>query len=234
MVLEEFRKSRPELQKVPMTYAGRLDPLAEGVLLVLAGEEAKNREPYLKLSKSYTATVLLGIETDTLDVLGKVIKTGLGEFNVESLKQLVQKLPGEHMLPVPQYSSVPVQGKPMFEWARSGQYVEPPVKPMVVHKAELLETRSWDATELYEYIQQSVNIVSGDFRQEEILKTWTQFFEANKSSFQSFELEIECASGTYIRSLAKFLGNKLGTCASLLKLVRTRVGSYTLDDAVKI
>jgi len=56
-----------------MTYAGRLDPLAEGLLLVLTGEECKNKEKYLGLDKEYEVDVLFGFATDTYDILGKVL-----------------------------------------------------------------------------------------------------------------------------------------------------------------
>ncbi len=51
--LEIFRKKNKEYMGVKMTYAGRLDPMASGLLLILAGEEAKNKEKYLILGKEY-------------------------------------------------------------------------------------------------------------------------------------------------------------------------------------
>lgn len=55
---------------IPLTYAGRLDPLAEGLLIVLGGEECKKKEQFLAVDKVYECTVLLGFATDTGDVLG--------------------------------------------------------------------------------------------------------------------------------------------------------------------
>ena len=68
--IERFRKTHPEYRKLPMSYAGRLDPMAEGVLLVLVGEENRNRETHLSLTKKYEFDVLFGFATDTYDVLG--------------------------------------------------------------------------------------------------------------------------------------------------------------------
>ena len=59
-------------KKIPMTYAGRLDPVAEGELLILIGEECKNKEKYLGLDKEYEVEILLGLTTDTYDILGLV------------------------------------------------------------------------------------------------------------------------------------------------------------------
>src|SRR5579871_234239 len=71
-VIREFQIQNPEYQNVKLGYAGRLDPMAEGVLLVLVGEENKKRKEYERLKKEYEFTVLFGIETDSYDALGTV------------------------------------------------------------------------------------------------------------------------------------------------------------------
>lgn len=63
--MEKARFNHPEWEKLPMTYAGRLDPVAEGLLLVLAGEDCKEKDKYLDLTKEYELSVLFGFETDT-------------------------------------------------------------------------------------------------------------------------------------------------------------------------
>jgi tRNA U55 pseudouridine synthase TruB len=68
--LLELKRVRPELADIPLTYAGRLDPMAEGLLLVLGGEKVHEKDTYLGLDKTYTVTALLGIETDSFDLLG--------------------------------------------------------------------------------------------------------------------------------------------------------------------
>ncbi len=68
--MNRFRLEHPEYEGVKMTYAGRLDPMAEGVLLVLAGERVHDKDKYLKLPKTYECTAIIGIGTDTYDILG--------------------------------------------------------------------------------------------------------------------------------------------------------------------
>jgi tRNA pseudouridine55 synthase len=74
--LERFRKNHPKFKNQKMTYAGRLDPLAEGELLVLVGESCKNKEKYLKLDKEYLVDILFGFETDSYDLLGLPVSPG--------------------------------------------------------------------------------------------------------------------------------------------------------------
>ncbi len=70
--LEKVRKEHSISADIPMTYAGRLDPMAEGVMILLVGEECKNKDQYLGLDKTYKFEILVGFETDTYDLLGKV------------------------------------------------------------------------------------------------------------------------------------------------------------------
>ena len=77
--LERFRGENPEYANIKMTYAGRLDPMASGLLVVLAGGMVQKKEEFLKLPKTYEATVVLGIESDTFDCLGIVARPPLLE-----------------------------------------------------------------------------------------------------------------------------------------------------------
>src|SRR5690606_23219787 len=69
--IQRFRAENPSYAEVSMTYLGRLDPMAEGLLLVLAGDTRK-KKAYLELDKRYEFEVLWGFETDTYDMLGLV------------------------------------------------------------------------------------------------------------------------------------------------------------------
>ena len=79
--INRFKVNNPEYKNDKMTYAGRLDPLASGVLLVLVGEECKNKEEYLKLDKEYELTILFGFKTDSFDILGMIDEKKDGAFN---------------------------------------------------------------------------------------------------------------------------------------------------------
>jgi hypothetical protein len=74
--LERLRTQKPHYAHEVLSYAGRLDPMAEGVLLCLVGSANKRREAYLDLGKEYVLDILFGFSTDTYDVLGRVMETG--------------------------------------------------------------------------------------------------------------------------------------------------------------
>lgn len=102
-------------------YAGRLDPMAEGVLVVLVGDENKRREAYLSLNKEYIVEILFGFETDSYDMLGLAPSSLAGqEKNTDVLKSYLGSFVDVHDQEYPPYSSKTVVGKPLFVWAREG------------------------------------------------------------------------------------------------------------------
>src|SRR3990167_5802419 len=78
--LERLRVEKPHYAHEVLSYAGRLDPMAEGGMLCLVGSANKHREEYLNLSKEYTLDVLFGFSTDTYDILGRMMDTGDPSF----------------------------------------------------------------------------------------------------------------------------------------------------------
>ena len=71
-LIKKFVRSNPEYKDEKLGYAGRLDPMAEGVMIILVGDENKKREKYLDLNKKYEVGILFGVSTDTHDVLGLI------------------------------------------------------------------------------------------------------------------------------------------------------------------
>ena len=182
--IKTLKEKYPELKDEKMTYAGRLDPLAEGVLLILAGNAVYEKEKYLKLDKEYEAEILFGFNTDTYDILG------LSKNNRQSttisrtvIDTMIGKIKGEISLPLPPYSSYKIKGKPLFEWAREGRLneIEIPIRRTKINSAELLSLNKISAPKLWAMIEQKINLVKGDFRKEEILKQWQ---EKNASYFK--------------------------------------------------
>lgn len=235
--INRFRFENPEYANRTLSYAGRLDPLAEGVLLILSDEANKNREEYLKLKKEYIFDVLLGFVTDTFDVMGKVsaITTQFFELRpkVESFITSIEK---SFLQEYPFFSSKPVKGKPLFEWAKNGMQneIDLPVRQVEIYSFELLDEFSISVSDLELNILDSIAQVRGNFRQADIVGLWHQVFERTPKgvSFPVFRFKIECSSGTYVRSLAQKLGIFCGTGGVALRIVRTKVGDYSIEDSL--
>ncbi len=224
-----FKQANPSYQDMPMTYAGRLDPMAEGTLLVLTGEECKKKDAYLALDKTYNATILLGITTDSLDLLGlPSLATQQIRLSDDQINSLTHSLPGTHTLTLPVYASVPVQGKPLHQWTRENKLdqINIPERQMTIKQAAFRKTNTLTAQKLLSEIQNRIALVEGDFRQNAIIKAWETLLQHTDAHFPTLTLELTVTSGTYIRALADMIGKQLDTRACLFSLKRTSVGTY--------
>ena len=176
-------------------HAGTLDPLAEGLMIVLADNATKLSDLLLKQDKEYVVECELGYETDTYDLEGTKTKIFEGEIDL-SEEQIISEINGflgDYDQVPPMYSAIKIDGKKLYDLARKGIEVERKSKIVNIH-----------------YLKDIV--VSG-----------------NKVSFTVF-----VSSGTYIRSIIRDLGRRLGTYATMTKLVRTKIGKFDVKDSKKI
>jgi len=232
--LEKFRRKNKEYKDLPMTYAGRLDPMASGVLIVLSGDEVNKKEKYLNFKKEYKFEILFGFNTDTYDILGKVVKDNeLKITNYELIKKIkdnIKYFTGKFKQKYPLYSSKTVKGKPLFKYARLEEKVEIPEKEVFVDSLKLNKIKKINKSKLLQNIEKRVRKVKGDFRQEEILKIWRKMLLSSKKEEKYYivNFKIKCGSGTYIRGIANSLGGKIGFPAIAFSIKRTRVGKFKI------
>lgn len=232
MTIEEFQKVNKQYKDIPLGYAGRLDPMAKGLLLVLAGDENLKRKEYERLPKTYIFEVLFGIATDTYDILGKITQNKLPtSVSLEQFQDLAKTYKGKHIQPYPPYSSPRIKGKSLFWWARENllHTISIPKKEIEIFSFTVDGIREVTKIELEESILERLSHVKGDFRQKEIIEIWQRFFSEQKiRAFQIASCTITASSGTYVRSIANDLGTKLATNALAYSIERTAIGPYTL------
>ena len=227
--LDNFRLKNKEYKDIKMTYAGRLDPMASGLLLILTGEETKNKEKYLALEKEYEFEILFGFATDTYDILGKVVSSKIEKVDISKIKSYLKTFLGEHMQQYPIYSSKTVSGKQLFTYARKGEEVEIPSRKIFIKSLKLEKTREIDNKKLFQNVEKRIKKVKGDFRQGEILEKWGNvLLSSNKEKFTIMSFKIKCSSGTYVRGIANSLGNKMKIPALAFSIKRTKLGKYVL------
>ena len=235
--LERLRIQKPEYSEEVLSYAGRLDPMAEGVLLCLVGPANKRREAYLDLSKEYTFDVLFGFSTDTYDILGRVIETGpLHGVRHKQVAKALNEFRGEISQEYPPYSSKTVEGKSLFAWARSNALAQIVLPHHTITVFEIALKAMYKVPEptLLSYIETNVEKVQGDFRQEEIIRTWRQYLRRDgKREFPCATVQISCSSGTYARSIAHGIGMELKVPSLALRIMRTKVGDYSIENSLR-
>ena len=119
-------------------HTGTLDPLATGVLVLPIGRALKVSELLTSNTKEYIAEVILGYETDMLDITGTEIKRNIPNVTKEELLKVLKSYIGKYNQEVPLYSAVKVGGRKLYEYARSGTTVIPPSKEVEVYSLELI------------------------------------------------------------------------------------------------
>jgi len=240
VALGRLRQEQPHLADEKLSYAGRLDPMAEGKLLVLVGDMCRQRERYLGLDKTYEVRILFGIESDTGDVLG-IVKNQPGELSgrlidkkevVEGLRSFV----GDISLPYPAYSSKTVDGKPLFEWALEGRLgdIEIPKRQSHIYSARVKRVHTLDRATLLHYVQEKIACLphveevgkelGRDFRRADVLASWEEAIAVGPGAYSIADIVVRCSSGTYMRTLAVHLGKQLKTSALALAITRTKIG----------
>lgn len=120
-------------------HTGTLDPIATGVLVLCIGKSLKLTELLVSTKKEYIATMRLGIETDTLDITGNVVdKRNIPYLKKEDIENTLAKFKGKITQEVPKYSSISVNGKRLYQYAREGLEVSLPKREVEIFEIELL------------------------------------------------------------------------------------------------
>lgn len=187
-------------------HAGTLDPLATGLLIVLVGREfTKLQDTFMKQDKEYICVAKLGITTDTYDSQGKT----------------THEVPWEKLAVINR--DTVVEKLKLFR----GEITQTvPAYSAVKIAGEKLYEKSRRGT---------IDLTNLPKRQVTIHQLQLINFEKKSDQQEVFiELQINCSSGTYVRSLIHDLGQLLGVGATVIKLRRTKIGALHLDDAVTL
>ncbi|MCR5755442.1 MAG: tRNA pseudouridine(55) synthase TruB [Acetatifactor sp.] len=174
-------------------HTGTLDPQATGVLPVCLGSATKLCDMLTDKDKEYVAELLLGVETDTQDTTGKVLRQCDVTADEEQVEAAIRSFLGSYMQVPPMYSALKVNGKKLYELARAGKEVEREARKVTIYELEILD------------IQLPV-----------------------------VRFRVACSKGTYIRTLCADIGEKLGCGGTMKSLMRTRVGDYSIENAVTL
>ncbi|CXI06958.1 tRNA pseudouridine synthase, putative [Plasmodium berghei] len=199
--------------KIKVGHGGTLDPFAEGVLMIGIQRGTNELSNFLKCYKQYLAVSVLGIETDTLDREGRIIKMkdmkGIkkGDDSITELlqsdKEYAENLKSELSKSInkfigwidqipPIYSSKRVKGLRLYEYARKNIPVK--IKSNKVHLKNI------------KYLKEL--------------------------ELPFFDLHIHCSGGTYIRSLIRDIAHSINQYATLIKLIRIKQKEHSYKNSL--
>ena len=175
-------------------HTGTLDPMATGVLPVFLGRATTLCGMLLDADKRYTATVRLGLTTDTDDITGAVLTEKEVNVTEEQLISALNRFTGKQKQIPPMYSAIKKDGVRLYALAREGKTVEITPRDVEIFSIKL-----------------------------------TSPLKDN-----SFTVDVHVSKGTYIRSLARDIGEYLGCGATLTALERTYAAGYDISQCVKL
>ena len=104
-------------------HTGTLDPMATGVLPICIGKATKLSDTFTQKDKIYSVKMLLGVETDTYDITGKIVFANPISNDEIYIKERIKRFIGKQMQIPPKYSAIKVNGKKAYEYARSGEEI---------------------------------------------------------------------------------------------------------------
>ncbi len=211
------------VKKLKVGHAGTLDPLATGVLIICTGKSTKLIDELQAHTKEYVATIKLGATTPSFDMETAEDATYptehiTRELVEEKLKAFVGRI---EQIP-PTFSAVKVDGKRAFKYARKGEDIELKPKILVIDELEILHFGELSTVD---------SQPSNDNDPRERIKYQSDNLQGSRLSLT---IRVVCSKGTYIRALARDIGQALGSGGYLTGLIRTRIGKYTLQDCMDI
>ncbi len=226
--LLRYKAEHPEYAGEKMTYLGRLDPMAEGLLLVLSGN-TRDRGQYLSYDKSYDFEVLWGFKSDTHDILG-IVELGQYPHKLENkMQSLLKKIRQMTTQKFPLFSSKSFGGDFLRARNQNIEGYDLPEKKIRIFSLDHIHTRVITGREILEEVTRRIGLVKGDFRQKEALSSWRNLLGVHlNETYLISKFTIDVSSGTYIRALADEMGGILNCGALAWSIKRTRVGKYSL------
>ena len=191
-------------------HAGTLDPMATGVLVVGIERATKILGLLTAAPKSYAATIRLGQTTTTEDAEGEVLQTvSAAHLTAGEIDAAVAELRGDIEQVPSSVSAIKVGGQRAYRLVREGHDVELSARPVRIDRFDVLAVRPGEGS--------SQGLSAGPI-----------------DGLLDIDAEVDCSSGTYIRALARDLGSALGVGGHLAALRRTRVGRFTLAEALSL
>ncbi len=197
-------------------HAGTLDPLAEGVLPIAVGGATRMIDFLHRQPKRYLAVVMFGVATDTQDLEGRLIARCRRVPGAAALSSVLSEMVGRQSQRPPAYSAVRVDGRRAYDLARAGRAPELPEREVQIHSLNVRDVGWWRGDDLS---AAGLSHLLDD---------------GGNGGRLVVAIDVACSSGTYIRSLARDLGERLCTLACLAGLVRTAVGPFAVDGAIPL
>ena len=230
---------RLNTKKLKVGHAGTLDPLATGVMIVCTGHATKRIDELQAHTKEYIATLRLGATTPSYDMEHPIDAYYPTEHITRKLvESVLQQFLGRIEQIPPTYSAVKVDGKRAYDLARKEKEVELQPKILVIDEIELLQANlhpslAVDGLPIDAPSPLPIPLLPRTGMRNKAFLT-SPATPHDTSFYPSITIRVVCSKGTYIRALARDIGQALGSGAHLTALRRTRIGEIRVEDCISM
>jgi len=205
-VVDRFKEEYMLNKNEKIAFAGRLDPIAHGIVRLLSGENRMQMDEMCSHDKIYTFDVIEGFTTDTYDILG-LVNLDMCEYkeNIFDMEKIINQ-----EYPIYSSKTVNINNRMVRLWdaAKNNMLdnIKIPTKEVKIYYVKKTGSDIVESEDLYNIIKNIINTVHGDFRQKEILEKWKNILLTNKKIYKINHYETKISSGGYVRSIAHNMG----------------------------
>ena len=228
------------LKRLKVGHAGTLDPLASGVMILCTGKCTKLIDQLQAGTKEYVATLRLGCTTPSFDAehpIDAIYPTS--HITQAAVEEALSRFRGSIWQVPPVYSACKVEGRRAFDYIRQGEDVELKAKELVIDELELLDLHlpeqgliSPHADEVAKMAREDIHIK--DYGRDKETYEIAEATNIDIEHLSYLQIRVVCSKGTYIRALARDIGQALCSGAYLIGLRRTRVGDIRVEDCLPV
>eukprot|EP00472_Partenskyella_glossopodia_P009234 CAMPEP_0197536952 /NCGR_PEP_ID=MMETSP1318-20131121/55417_1 /TAXON_ID=552666 /ORGANISM="Partenskyella glossopodia, Strain RCC365" /LENGTH=254 /DNA_ID=CAMNT_0043094989 /DNA_START=127 /DNA_END=891 /DNA_ORIENTATION=- len=242
--LLKMERNKPDGRKI--CWTGRLDPMAEGLVVFLLSPDSGSQKEGQSLSKEYWFRMLLGVQTDTYDSFGIIESSNHSQAwreHLERLHGLLRKLGGRRIQKYPPFSSIAGRNasgysQALWKWSTQGRLDEIedwPTKNVTVYSVESIQEDVLDGEGVLRMLRDDFERLAGNsssvFRLDQIMKSWKDAIsKKGKVVFPVVTCRANVSSGTYVRSLCHEIGMQLGCGGIAIDILRSSLGPFNLRD----
>ena len=201
-------------------HTGTIDKDQSGLMVCLINDATKYVDVMQRFDKEYIIEIIFGIDTDTEDIYGKIINKNVKvDIDLDRLQKVCESFLGEYLQIPPMYSAKKIKGKRLLQFAHNDEEIERKPNKVNIYSIDILTDNQ---------LQIELNNYNAKF----FVKTDVSNIEKeNNISLKKHYLKVKCSKGTYMRTLCKDIGKKLGLYATMGSLVRTMNSNFGLNEA---
>ncbi len=216
-------KIRRALNAQKVGHGGTLDPLASGILPIALGEATKTVNYIQDAMKTYHFTVTWGEQRTTDDAEGEVLNSSNDRPTEDDIQKLLPQFIGDIEQTPPQFSAIKIDGERAYDIARDGEHANIKSRQVYIETFSILPQAGKPATAY------NTSSADSDIPPRPAACGHGDIKKQNETQFC-----IKCGKGTYIRSLARDIGQLLGCYGYISALERTQVGVLEIENAISL